>query len=63
MSYEVHIFDYHKNLLNERLRVHFVDRLRDEKRFGCIESLIAQIKKDIESAKKILRKNNPPLYF
>jgi riboflavin kinase/FMN adenylyltransferase len=63
MSYEVHIFDYHKNLLNERLRVHFVDRLRDEKRFGCIENLVAQIKKDIESAKKVLRKNNPPLYF
>ena len=63
MSYEVHIFDYHKNLLNERLRVHFVDRLRDEKRFGCIEDLVAQIKKDIESAKKVLRKNNPPLYF
>lgn len=62
-SYEVHIFDFHKNLVGKRLRVHFIARLRDEKKFGCIETLHDQIKKDIDTARKYLAKKDTLLYL
>jgi riboflavin kinase / FMN adenylyltransferase len=56
MSYEVHIFNFHGNVLGRRLRVHFIGRIRDEKKFSCIEELFEHIMKDIESAKQLLKK-------
>lgn len=63
MSYEVHIFDFNKNLLGERIKIHFIDRIRDEKKFSGISELEEHIKKDIEKAKQILSKRNDPLYL
>lgn len=63
MSYEVHIFDFNKNLLGERIKIHFIDRIRDEKKFSGISELQEHIKKDIEKAKQILSKRNDPLYL
>ncbi len=56
LSYEVHIFDFHRNLLGRKLRVHFIGRIRDEKKFSCIEELFEHIMKDIETARQILKK-------
>ena len=63
VSYEVHIFDFSRNLIGEKIRVHFIDRIRDEKKFAGIKELEDRIKKDIEKAKEILSKRNDPLYL
>jgi riboflavin kinase/FMN adenylyltransferase len=51
---EVHILDFNQNIYNQKLRVNFIQRLRDEIRFSSIGELSAQIKRDIEVARKIL---------
>ena len=60
MSYEVHIFAFNKNLIGENLRVHFIDRIRDEKKFASAQELKHHIDNDIRQAKMILssRKDN-----
>lgn len=63
MSYEVHIFDFNKNLLGEKIKIHFIDRIRDEKKFQSASELQDQIKRDIQKAKEILFKRNDPLYL
>ena len=56
---EVHILDFNKDIYNQKLRVNFIRRLRDEIRFPSIEALSNQIKKDIEVARSILAKQYP----
>ena len=63
MSYEVHIFDFNRNILGEKLRIHFIDRIRDEKKFLGFKELEEQIKKDIEKARFIISKRDDPLYL
>jgi riboflavin kinase/FMN adenylyltransferase len=63
MSYEVHIFDFNQNLLGEKIKIHFIDRIRDEKKFSGIGELEEQIKKDIKKARQILSKRNDLLYL
>lgn len=53
-SIEAHILNFNKDIYGQPLRVEFVERLRDEVTFRGPEELIAQIKKDIEQARKIL---------
>jgi len=52
---EVHIFDFSASLYGEELRVHFIDKIREEIKFESIHALQAQIKKDCEQAKAILQ--------
>jgi riboflavin kinase/FMN adenylyltransferase len=54
-SIEIHILNFHRDIYGESLRVEFVQRLREEITFRGPEELIAQIKKDIAQAEKILR--------
>jgi riboflavin kinase / FMN adenylyltransferase len=63
LSYEVHLLDFHRNLVGKRMRVHFITRLRDEKKFDCVEGLYNQIRKDIDAARKCLVKKDFPLYL
>lgn len=63
MSYEVHIFNFDKNLLGEKIKIHFIDRIRDEKKFSGISELEENIRKDIEKAKQILAKRSDRLYL
>ena len=51
---EVHILDFDKSIYHEPIRLNFVRRLRDEKKFSGPESLAAQIRKDIEKARELL---------
>jgi len=53
-SFEVHIFDFDGNLLGKNLRVNFIRRIRDEKKFSGAEELASQMKKDIEGIRQIL---------
>ena len=53
-SIEVHILNFDKEIYGQPQRVEFVERQRDEVTFRGPEELIAQIKKDVEQAKRIL---------
>ncbi|PSJ80545.1 bifunctional riboflavin kinase/FAD synthetase [Neisseria iguanae] len=48
---EVHLFDFQGNLYGQRLNVRFLHKLRDEQKFDNIETLKAQILKDMVAAK------------
>jgi riboflavin kinase / FMN adenylyltransferase len=54
LSVEVHILDFKKDIYGQTINVHFVQRLRDEKKFGSLEDLIGQIRKDIDVGRTIL---------
>ncbi|MBU2521231.1 MAG: bifunctional riboflavin kinase/FAD synthetase [Proteobacteria bacterium] len=51
---EAHILDFKENIYGQKIRVNFIDRLRDEKKFSNISELSEQIKKDIIKAREIL---------
>ncbi len=51
---EVHILDFDENIYNQKIRVNFVRRIRDEKKFSGISELSDQIEKDVETAREIL---------
>ena len=53
-SVEVHILDFNENIYDRKIRVNFIQRIRDEKKFSNISELSEQIKKDIVKACKIL---------
>ena len=57
-SVETHVFDFKGDLLGKEIRVDFIKRLRDEKRFNNPEELAHQISRDVEEAKKILERMN-----
>ena len=50
---EVHILDFDKDIYGEKIRVNFIQRIRDEKKFSGIDELIEQIHKDIAAAREI----------
>lgn len=54
VSLEVHLFDFHGDLYGEPLRLYFVERLRDERRFPSAEELVRAIREDIARAREIL---------
>jgi riboflavin kinase/FMN adenylyltransferase len=52
---ETHILDYAGNsLYGSQLRLDFLARLRDEKRFEGVEELVAQINRDIQAGRERL---------
>ncbi|MCS6874361.1 MAG: bifunctional riboflavin kinase/FAD synthetase [Pyrinomonadaceae bacterium] len=51
-SIETHIFGFKDNLYGNVLRIRFLHRIRNEKKFSNIEELKSQIIKDINRAKK-----------
>jgi riboflavin kinase / FMN adenylyltransferase len=54
LSVEVFLFDFDDNLYEKTIRVHFIQRLRDEKRFSGPDELALQIRNDVERARRIL---------
>ncbi len=53
-SIEVHLFDLDRDLYGRTLRVEFVTRLRDERRFDGPDALRAQIGQDVDAARAAL---------
>jgi riboflavin kinase/FMN adenylyltransferase len=53
-SLEPHLFDFEGDLYGEYLKVAFVRRLRDERRFASADDLISQIRRDVEEARRTL---------
>ena len=58
LSIEVFLFDFDENIYEKSIRVYFIERLRDEKRFSGPDELALQIRKDVEKAKGILRESS-----
>lgn len=54
---ETYIIDYKQQIRGHKLKLDFIDKLRDEKHFDIIEDLQSQIREDIEQAKLILSKS------
>jgi riboflavin kinase/FMN adenylyltransferase len=51
-SVETHVIDWSGDLYGDVLRVRFLHRLRDEKKFGSIDELKAQIERDVARAER-----------
>ncbi len=56
LTVEVHLLGFKGDLYNETLKIVFVDRIRDMKKFSSIDELKKEIEKDISKADKILNK-------
>jgi riboflavin kinase/FMN adenylyltransferase len=54
LSLEVHLLDFAQDIYGRRLRVEFVHRLREERRFPGVEALKAQIMQDVIQARRLL---------
>ena len=55
---EVHLFEFNENIYSQRLRVKFVEKIRDEKKFDNLDMLKSQIQEDISIAKNILQNSD-----
>ena len=47
---ETFLLNFDADLYDQALRLHFVEKLRDELKFASVEALIAQMKQDVENA-------------
>ena len=50
---ETHLFDFDDDIYGHRLEVAFVERLREERKFPNVESLIDQIRLDVATAREL----------
>jgi riboflavin kinase/FMN adenylyltransferase len=53
LSVEAHLFDFQTDLYGDTIRVEFVRKIRDERKFESVDALIAQIAQDAEQARAI----------
>ena len=53
---EVHILDFNEDIYGKRIGVEFIERIRDEKKFGSKEELIKQIEIDKQKTNLLLTK-------
>lgn len=63
ISYEVHILNFKENLLGKKIRVHFIERIRDERKFSSPEELRLNIEGDIDRANQIFRRDRTKLFL
>lgn len=54
ISIEVFLFDTEKDLYDQELKISFLQRIREEKRFADVAALVAQIQADVKQAKNII---------
>jgi riboflavin kinase/FMN adenylyltransferase len=54
LSVETHLLDYEGDLYDQEIKVHFVEHLRAEMRFGSPQELAAQIGRDVARAREVL---------
>ena len=55
ISVEVNLFDFNEEIYGERLTVHFIKRIRCEKKFDSKDALIAEMQKDKVKAQQLLK--------
>jgi riboflavin kinase/FMN adenylyltransferase len=52
---EVYLFDFNRNLYGQEILVEFLKKIRDEKTFPSLETLVAQIRKDELKVRRLLQ--------
>lgn len=57
---EVHVFDLDADLYGETLRVEFLRRLRDERKFDSVDGLVEQLSKDENHCKQVIQAGEFP---
>ncbi|MCG8532637.1 MAG: bifunctional riboflavin kinase/FAD synthetase [Desulfovibrionales bacterium] len=61
ISVETFILDFDQDIYGWELRLNFVARMRDEKKFSGLDELIAQITSDVSLARQLLSENEAQL--
>lgn len=51
---EAHVLDWHGDLYGRQVHLHFVSRVRDERKFASPGALIEQIQRDVAEARRVL---------
>ena len=54
---ETFVLDFSANVYGEKVRLFFLERLREERKFPSVEALTEQIGRDIEAARAYFEKN------
>jgi riboflavin kinase/FMN adenylyltransferase len=54
----VHLFDFKAEIYGRRVRVDFLHKLRDEEKYPDLDSLVAQIRRDVDNAKHFLKQRH-----
>ncbi len=54
MSVEAHLLDFNRDIYNTDIRIHFIQRIRDERKFDNLDALVERIKVDVGLAREIL---------
>lgn len=62
VTVEVHLLDFDGDLYAKRLRVYFVDRVRDERAFSGIHALQEAIRHDVATCREMLRNSGVVRY-
>ncbi len=57
-SFEVHIIDFDREIYGKEICVYFVQKVRDDQKFGNLNDLKEAILQDIEKSRDILTKSN-----
>jgi len=55
---EVHLLDFDRPIYGEHVTVHFLHKLRDEMKFASLESLSAQIARDVAATRNYFASGN-----
>jgi len=52
---ESYILDFDRDIYNESIKLYFVKRIRDEKKFASVTELVGQIQQDVSNAEALFR--------
>jgi riboflavin kinase/FMN adenylyltransferase len=52
---EVHLLDFDGDLYGREMEVEFIERIRDELKFDSLDALVAEMNRDKERARAILK--------
>lgn len=56
INIETNLFDFDSNIYGEKLEIHFLKKIRDERKFPTVNELISQIKTDVDEARSYIGK-------
>ena len=59
LTVEAHLLNFSGDLYGQRLYLHFLARLREERKFDSVDALVAQIREDIGRARELFRDGIP----
>jgi riboflavin kinase/FMN adenylyltransferase len=55
-SIEIYLLDFHRDLLEEEIKVSFIKKLRDEMAFSRVEDLTKRMEQDVQEAREFFRR-------